>query len=354
MKQHLRTAIGILLSVLLLAWAMRDVSAAEVAREIRHADPLLFALSIVVVIAGIAVRALRWGVLLQPVAPRVPFRPRYAAVMIGFALNNLIPARIGEIARGITLPRISRVPVGASFATLVVERIFDALVLVALLFAAMATPDFPLIDNIAGVDPRSAAAVVAVVMVGTGVVLFGLVVAPTRALLIAQAVAGRTLPPRFGQPLVGALRSFLEGLAVLRSGRLFAVSLGLAFAQWIFTALSYSLAFWAFGIDVPFAGAIFLQSLIALAVAVPSSPGFFGPFEAAAKLGLALWAVAPEKAVSFAVGYHLGGFIPVTLIGLYYIWRLGLSWTEIRKSGEGESSSLPLAPPPGLMLREGV
>jgi glycosyltransferase 2 family protein len=105
--------------------------------------------------------------------------------------------------------------------------------------------------------------------------------------------------------------------------------------QWLFLALSFWLAFLAFGIhEVGFAAALFLQSLIALAVAIPSSPGFFGPFEAAAKLGLSLWGVAPEKAVSFAVGFHIGGFIPVTLIGIYYVWRLGLSWRDVGRSEE--------------------
>ena len=88
-------------------------------------------------------------------------------------------------------------------------------------------------------------------------------------------------------------------------------------------------------------------------MAVPSSPGFFGPFEAAAKLGLGLWGVAADKAVSFAVGFHLGGFIPVTLLGLYYIGRLNLRWSEMRHSEEivedREEETLPPA-----ALREGA
>src|SRR5690606_20885111 len=137
------------------------------------------------------------------------------------------------------------------------------------------------------------------------------------------------------RPLVAALESFLAGLAVLRDTRLLAISVGLAAGQWLFTGPAPLVAFRAFGTDaVPFAGAIFPQSLISLAVAIPSSPGFFGPFEAAARVGLALWGVVPEKAVSFAVGYHIAGFIPVTVIGIYYVWRLNLSWREVRHSDE--------------------
>jgi glycosyltransferase 2 family protein len=160
-------------------------------------------------------------------------------------------------------------------------------------------------------------------------------VAPERSLSLARRISNAIVPERARNPLLAALHSFIEGLAVLRSGRLFAISLLLALAQWLFTALSFLVGFRAFGIEeVGLAGAIFLQSLISLSVAIPSSPGFFGPFEAAAKLGLGLWEVDPDKAISFAVGFHLGGFIPTTLIGLFYVWRLNLSWSQVKQSEE--------------------
>ena len=105
MKSHLRTLVGIALSVLLLAWVLRDVSPREVARELSEADLLLLVLSIAVTMCGFVFRAVRWGVLLEPLDRRVPFRPRFAAVMIGFAANIVLPARVGEFARALSLAR---------------------------------------------------------------------------------------------------------------------------------------------------------------------------------------------------------------------------------------------------------
>jgi glycosyltransferase 2 family protein len=334
MKRRIQTAAGVLLSLLLLWWALRDVSPGEVLSQIAAADPLLFALSIVVALAGFWIRAARWGLLIIPFRRDVPFRPRLAATFIGFAANNVLPARIGEFARAFALSRLAAVRAESAFATLVVERLLDGIVIVGLLFAAMAAPGFPTVAHVGGVDLRMVALLVALVMGGVVVALFAAVVARRQAGRIVR-VASRFLPHRLREPFLRAMRSFSTGLGVLRSPGLFFASLLLALGQWVFLALSFLLGFRAFGIDqVPFSGAVFLQSLIGLAVAIPSSPGFFGPFEAAARAGLSLWDVPPEQAISFAIGFHIAGFIPVTVIGIYYVWRLGLRWSDVRHSEE--------------------
>ncbi|HUE95690.1 MAG TPA: lysylphosphatidylglycerol synthase transmembrane domain-containing protein, partial [Longimicrobiaceae bacterium] len=134
MSSRVRAALGIVLSLLLLAWALRDVSFGEVARRIRDADYLLFALAIAITLSSFYIRALRWGVMLLPVAGKVAFRPLQAATFIGFAINNILPARIGEFARVYSLAKLTEVRAGSAFATLVIERLLDGIVLVALLF----------------------------------------------------------------------------------------------------------------------------------------------------------------------------------------------------------------------------
>jgi hypothetical protein len=97
-------------------------------------------------------------------------------------------------------------------------------------------------------------------------------------------------------------------------------------------ALAFWIGFRALGIDVPYSAANFLQGIIAIGVAPPSSPGFFGVFEAAAKVGLEVYGVPGGQAVSWAIGFHIPSFIPITLIGLYYFARLGLHFSDSRRS----------------------
>jgi glycosyltransferase 2 family protein len=334
MSRRARTAFGLILSVLLLWWALRDVSFAEVFRHMAEVDLLLFSLAIGITLLQFWMRAARWGVLLLPVRAGVPFHPRLAATFIGFAANNLLPARVGEFARAFALGRLAGLPPATVFGTLVVERLLDGLVVVAFLFLAMGSPAFPPAAQVGGVDLRATAILAALVMVGTGIALFLAVVAPRRAAKLAHLLTG-LLPRRLRNPVLDLLRSFSGGLVVLSSPRLFLAGLLWTLGMWGFMAVSFLLGFRAFGIDdVPFAGAVFLQSLISLAVAIPSSPGFFGPFEAAARVGLGLWNVPADQAISFAIGFHIAGFLPVSMIGIYFLWRTKLTWREVRHSEE--------------------
>ena len=344
MKARIRVAVSLAVTAFFLWLALRDVKWPEVWAHLRGANPLYLALSILVATLAIHVRALRWKALLAPLDPDVPFQPRVAGTAVGFAANNLIPARVGELVRAVVCGKLARLPVSAVFATLVVERVLDGLVTVGLLFTVMALPGFPAPEKAA--DTLAAVRVLAAVIAVMGVVVIVLALMPKRATRLAEACA-RVLPHRVRAPLLKIFESFIGGLGVLRDPRLLAVSAGWAVFQWLFMPLSIYFGCLAFGITAPgYRGALFLQCVINLAVAVPSSPGFFGPLEAAARYGLGLWGVDASRAASFAIGWHLGGFISVTLLGLWYVQKLDLSWKELVGSAERDGAPTP-EPEPG-------
>jgi uncharacterized membrane protein YbhN (UPF0104 family) len=122
---------------------------------------------------------------------------------------------------------------------------------------------------------------------------------------------------------------------VLRDLRLSAIVFAWALAQWLVNGVSFWIAFRAVGIDAPFSAALFLQSLLAAAVAAPSAPGFFGVFEASAKVALSVYGIDDTLAVSYALGYHLLGWIPITVIGFWYLGKMGLHLKELGDGGRG-------------------
>ncbi|HKP75498.1 MAG TPA: lysylphosphatidylglycerol synthase transmembrane domain-containing protein [Longimicrobiaceae bacterium] len=339
MKARIRVAVSLAVTAFFLWLALHGVKWPEVWAHLRGANWFYLALSILVATLAIHVRALRWKALLAPLDPDVPFQPRVAGTAVGFAANNLIPARVGEFVRALVCGRLARLPVSAVFATLVVERVLDGLVTVGLLFTVMALPGFPSPEKAA--DTLAAMRVVAAIIAVMGVTVIVLALMPKRAMRLAEAAAG-LLPQRIRAPLLKIFESFIGGLGVLRNPRLLAVSVGWAVFQWLFMPLSIYFGCLAFGITAPgYRGALFLQCVINLAVAVPSSPGFFGPLEAAARYGLGLWGVDVSRAASFAIGWHLGGFISVTLLGLWYVQKLDLSWKELVGSAEPDATSQP-------------
>ncbi|MFB6240026.1 MAG: lysylphosphatidylglycerol synthase transmembrane domain-containing protein [Gemmatimonadota bacterium] len=329
----MRGLLGLAVSVALLWWVLHDVSLVEVWGEIRRADPWLLGASVVVATAGFAVRAARWRVLLLPNAPGVPFRPRFAAVCIGFMTNNVLPARLGEFARAYSLSKISDVGMSESFASLVVERVFDGLVVAFFLFLSISVPGFVSGGIEAGSTIRDLTAVGAGLFGAALLFLWLMVRFPDRTLGLFEATLGRILPPQLTDRGVEVLSSFIDGLGALHDPVLFARALAWSFAVWLWLSASIWLGLLAFDITAPgFTGAVFVQSLIAFAVALPSSPGFFGPFEAATKLALGLYGVASAQVIAFATGYHILTFIPVSLMGAWYVRVLGIRWSEVEQS----------------------
>jgi glycosyltransferase 2 family protein len=334
-KWDWKAVLGIAISALLIWWVLQGVDLREVWSEVQGARWGLLAAAVAVATSGFLVRALRWKLLLHPIRQGTTLRHRFAAVNIGFAANNLLPARVGEFARAWAISRLEPVPLSGALGSLVVERFLDGVAVFSLLMVALLHPSFPTDATLAG-QPLST--VITAVTLLLGGILGGLLLLllfPGPFLRVAEGV-GRILPSGAARTLVEGLRSFVTGLASLRDPRLLAGALAWSLGFWAWNGVSFWLAMHAFGIDQGYATALFVQAIIGMGVAVPSAPGFFGTFHAAAVVALVeVYGVGESATLAFAFGYHLGGFIPVTLMGLWYAGQLGFS---VKDLGHAEES----------------
>ncbi|NLG63646.1 MAG: flippase-like domain-containing protein [Candidatus Cloacimonetes bacterium] len=327
-----RALIGIGISVALLWWAFHEEDPAAIWAELKLADPLLFVLAAAAATGVFWIRAWRWKAILAAAAPDTAFRSRFAAVSIGFMGNNLLPLRVGEFARVYALSRMERVSMVASFGSLVIERLFDGIFVVLLLFVAVSLPGFPVVET----NTYLAVARGLGVMIALAVIILTLLVwQPVRAVRVFQRIVVVLLPKKLERPLVDALEAFLAGVSSLRNPWLVLRVSAWSLVLWLFNAVGFYVGLFAFGMHLPFEAALFLQSAVALAVSIPSGPGFFGPFEGATRLVLVdIFGADRAQALAYAIGFHLAGFIPITLIGLFYAWRLGLSLREVAETEE--------------------
>lgn len=336
MKAGWRGALGIVISVALLWWTLRGESFPEVWAVLRHSNLALFLLSAAVATLAFPMRAWRWRYILEPGAGTLPFAPLWRSTAIGMMVNNVALARAGELARAWVVSReVPQLRFAAALASLVVDRVFDTVVILLLLLIVVSLPAFPADATVLGRPVDS------ILLVGSAVALtalIGLVVmsmSEERLVRLWERVLGAHLPA-FRERGSGFLRSFASGLAVLRDPRRSAVVFVWALGQWLVNGASFWIGFLAVGLDAPYTSALFLQSLLAAAVAIPSAPGFFGPFELATKVALGVYGIDDTFAVSYALGYHILSFIPITVIGFWYLWRMGL---HLRDFGQPASPS---------------
>jgi uncharacterized protein (TIRG00374 family) len=321
------------LSAALIYWTLRGISPADVAHRLSQADPLLFAAAIICATAIFPIRALRWRAILEPVAPKVPFGPLWRATAIGMMVNNVLPARAGEFARAYALKKETGIPFATGLASLVVDRLFDAIALLLLAAFALFDPALSGAQTLGGRPLSSfatgAGALVLILLLGT----YALIFFPTLLLRLFELFA-RRVSPTIEHRGRQVLQTFINGLSVLRSPARFATVFGWSIAHWVLNAFGMWLAFKAVGIAAPFSAALFIQAFIALGTAVPSAPGFFGVFEYMSIEGLSVYGIGRQQAATWAIGYHLFSFVPITLIGAYYFTRLGVKLRDLQTSGD--------------------
>ena len=345
MRVSWRSAIGIAISVALLWWTLRGVHLADLWDVLRQSNVGWWALAVVAATSIFPLRAIRWRLILDPVANGIPLGMLWRSIAIGMMVNNLVPARAGEFARAYALTRETpRVGFAASFASLAVDRVFDAVVLLLLLIVGMFELPAAQDTVVAGQPLSNWVGWGTVVMVAMVAALYTVVVFPSRIIALYEAFS-RRVAPRFEERGRDALMAFAAGLSVLRSPRRFGAVMLWTVLHWVMNAFAFWCGFKAIGLAMSLSGAFVVQGLMAIGVAVPSSPGFFGVFEAIARAILPMYGVTGDQAVAWGFAYHILTFIPITLIGLYYFARLDLRFGELRTAAEtgGEGVEPPAA-----------
>ena len=334
MRVSWKAVVGIAVSGFFIWWVLRGEDPSEIVAQISSANPWYFIASVFVGTAGYFIRALRWKILLSSLKADTRLRSRFASISIGFAVNNTFPARLGELARALALSRAEPIPVSGAIGSLVVERFLDSIVLVSLFLVPMALPSFPgaegLLSGPVGAILRWTFGMLAVFLTG----LMAILIFPEPLVRAVERLC-RRLPGELGPRIVSALETFLQALKVLRHPVLLTKAVLWSYGFWIWHTFSFWLGFKAFGIDLGFEATAFTMAVVGFAVAIPAAPGFFGTFQLGTDLALSgVYGIAEPTALAFSFGYHLGGFFPITIIGLYYAWRLGFSVSDLRGSKE--------------------
>lgn len=300
-------AAGLLVTVGCTYLAVRGVKLDDTLAALRDSNLLWLAPTSVVLAIALWLRVLRWWVLFDE-ASRPPLRAVGHAAFVGYFFNNILPARAGEAARIFALHSKARTPRAETIGTVVIERVFDLLALLFLLFAS-----YPLLPEISWL--RAAALFGLAVVAALVVLVYVLVRYDERAVRWLLSPLRRLPGAGAAERVEAAAVNATRGLVALREPRIALRGMALTLASWLVLALSFWILMAAFDLDLPLVSGMLVVVAINLSLVLPSSPAALGVFEAATVVALRAFDVPQAEALSYALVLHLLNFVPFLVIG---------------------------------------
>jgi glycosyltransferase 2 family protein len=309
-SHRLLTLVTIAVTVVFSYIALSGIDFSEVWRALRSCDYLWLIPALIAFGLGDVTRALRWRSLFAP-GRRPPPGTTLNATMIGYFYNNILPARAGEAARVIVLTRRSSVPVVETVGTIVVERLYDVIAILAIFFVAQ-----PWLPHVSWFKAAAIAAIVlalAIVAVVTVLVIYG-----ERPLRFVLRPLGR-LPLFSEDRLEKTVTELAHGLSGLRNREVAVEAFLWTIAAWMLTALCSYLVSVAFHLHLPFACGVLVAVAVGLSMILPSPPAAIGVFEGAAILALKAYGLPKSMILPYALVLHAVNFVPFVLIGAFLL-----------------------------------
>lgn len=332
-KRKIALVIGLIVSAVFLGLSLWRIDLHELWRTLlnSHWWPW-YVVAPSVYVVGLVLRGVRCRAILRPHCD-LPISTSTNVVVIGYAANNLLPARIGEVVRAYVLSKKADLTVSLSLAVTLLERIFDGMTITLLLVVAAAWS--PLVagsptDAISPAQIVAAAGAIFAVAVG-GVVL--VMVAKGQVLRLATRLTA-FLPPRIAERILSILDRAIAATDCLRDPRLALEVAALSLLVWLIEASLYMLILPAFDLPLNPVWALMAMSVTNLGILVPSSPGYVGTFHYFCAEALHIFGVPRETGLGYAIMAHLLSFAPVTLWGLAALAYYGVELGAAARAGE--------------------
>jgi uncharacterized protein (TIRG00374 family) len=329
-RQQILVIAGLAISVIFLLAAFSGLNPAAVLDSIRSADLPLIVIAAAWYLVSIVIIAARWGFLLRAIKP-VPLMNLVQLVFIGYMGNNVYPLRAGEILRIVLLQRNNSVPMARATTVIIIERVFDGLVMLTLIIVSLG------FVNIASPEINAMLTVATPLFLIALVAFFVLAARPNLLRKLAEVLT-RILPAKLRDITLHLTEEVIAGLEAFRTPVDLIGAIITSFASWMLGAISYMIVASAFGFEINYGTALLLVGVINLAGLIPASPGQLGVFEFLTRLVLVAVGIGVSESVAtaYALTIHLVIWLPATLIGFFYLARMGLGWAAIARARELE------------------
>ena len=331
MKIHRKKIItaGILLSILFLYLAVRKVDFSEVRTLLAKTNYLYIIPAVMAFMADFSLRALRWKFLILPIK-KCRYINMLSYIFIGFFSNTVLPMRAGEIIRGVALGEKEKISKSSIFATIAVERAFDAFTILLLL--SMTFFIFPFPDSIKKIW------IIGVLLFFIIILFFyGLIYLRSFTLGLIKKILG-VLPDKINSRVIGLFDSFVSGLGILKKTHSLIAVIIISLINWGNNALIFFFIAKGMGISqINYPAALVVMAVIAIGIAIPSSPGYIGVYHYFGVLACAIIGISDKNtALSFILLVHAIQFITMIITGGFFLAREHISLIQLGKTARSE------------------
>ncbi|MDI6780978.1 MAG: lysylphosphatidylglycerol synthase transmembrane domain-containing protein [bacterium] len=314
--------IGIGISVVFLYFALKNIEIEKVLKAFGEINYIYIFPVILFSILTYIVRAWRWRYFFRHIKP-IPFSSLFSATMIGFMANNILPARIGELVRAYCIGKKENISKSMSFATIVLERIFDGFSLFFLFVIILIFYPFP--EEVRRIGYLFAA----VYLIAAGI-LISVRVWSQQTMKIINFLCFR-LPKPMGKAITEYAHSFISGLDVLKNGWDVFLILFYSIVLWTISAISFYFMLSGCHLQLSFLAALFVLIVVAIGIAIPAAPGSVGTFQYFTMLGLAVFGIDKNIGLTFSIVLHIIQIAIPIFIGWIYLCKEQISFGEIRE-----------------------
>jgi uncharacterized protein (TIRG00374 family) len=290
---------------------------------IRRADPALFAIVILLNLFQYVVRAWRWGILIEPIK-KTALSSRLYALMIGFAANCILPARLGEIIRANYLGQREHISTSSTFGTIVVERIFDGLTLLLFLMIGLMGTTFSDEWRSAGVSLRATGFFLLVAYLLLISFLIGFKVKAKLFLNLLDRLLF-LVPMKFRSKIIDVVWNFSLGIAMTRKPHQWVLVIFYSLLLWFASLCQIKLVELSIHLEMPLIAPFLVMAMASFGVMIPSAPGFIGTFHLSVQYAYLFYGIGKEEGLSAAILWHASFFFPTLILGLLSFLLLHVS-----------------------------
>lgn len=318
--------VGVIISIVFLAVALKGLDLEHFWETLQAANYWWILPGVGVYCIAVLVRTWRWHYMLRHIKV-IPTMRLFPTVVIGYMGNNVYPVRAGEVLRSYVLRRKEGVSMSASLATVILERIFDGLVMLLFVFITLPFAPIPPIYQtmVVGFSALFFIALIA---------FFILAVRPNLMRRIYGWFVERFLPERFHPRVHAIFDEVILGLQSLRSPREMVLIFLTSTLIWLTETTKYWFVMHAFPMDVSFPVLMLMTAVVNLFTTIPSSPGYVGTFDAPGIAILTQFNVSHAIATGYTLVLHVALWLPITALGAYYMLRESIGWKDIERAAQ--------------------